>query len=163
MSPPSRLRDAIRRAAERAKEDASATVQFARVTDADDFTIELMESSVVLGDDEVEFSQWMRAYNRDTGVVSGDTVVVIRKPTGGEIHWVVVGVLADVEPSQPLTELPPPPDPPEVVTLPYQDVEPDAVPSAVVLFSELDVDTAVLKAKWEDGFVSVVDSRLLGP
>lgn len=93
----SRLPAAIARLVQEAAETGGQTVQLGSVQ-SNDLTVELFESGIVLHGDEVELGQGMRAYHRDTGIARGDTVVLVRKATGGEIHWVIIDVLADTNP-----------------------------------------------------------------
>lgn len=166
----SRLRDAIRAHVAAEREVAESTLQLARVVRVTDLTLELFDSGLTLHDDEFDLSQLMRAYSRDTGFERNDTVVVVRKATGGEIHWLLTDVVGDTEPfvggvgpegpAGPQGDPGPPGVFPGVLTLPFQAVEPGAVVDSVVLFSRFNDPNQELCAKWPDGTVTVVDSHL---
>jgi hypothetical protein len=75
--------------------EAASVVQMGEVTSVSPLKVDLFESRITLEDDELVMTQWMRHYDHLYGLAVGDTVVIARKHTGGEIHWVVTDVLSD--------------------------------------------------------------------
>lgn len=74
-------------------------MQMGEVVSVDPLRIELHESRIVLDDSEVTLTQWMKRYHVVDGMDVGDTVILMRKHTGGEIHWLITDCLADKEPT----------------------------------------------------------------
>lgn len=61
--------------------------------------IDLLEGRAVLDEDEVTMTQWVKHYHATDVIDPGDTVTLVRKRTGGRIHWLITDVLADKDPS----------------------------------------------------------------
>lgn len=156
-----KLATSIRRIVGDHAEAASGVVQLGRVTNAVNLTVELFESGVTLHADELDLDQATRAYHRDTGVAKGDTVVVARKATGGEIHWLVIGVIADTDPK--LAPPPPPPTVPVTTYLPFRPSNPVARADGLVLFSRVIGDNWELRVIYPDGTVQTIDTAPVGP
>lgn len=94
------LATAIRRNALKHAEEAARVVQVGQVTDLNPITVELESGKVVVVGDELELSQQMVAYDRDTGLELHDTALVLRKTDiGGEVLWLMFDVLGDVPPA----------------------------------------------------------------
>jgi hypothetical protein len=101
------LTRALRAHVAREKADAERTMQLGEVlkfqlidTEGSPagIQIDLLEGRATLDEDEVTLTQAMRRYHNDHVIDPGDTVVLLRKRTGGEIHWIVTDVLADKDP-----------------------------------------------------------------
>lgn len=74
-------------------------MQMGEVTSVSPLRVELHESRIVLDNTELTLTQWMKRYHAIDKMDVGDTVVLLRKRTGGEIHWLITDCLADKEPT----------------------------------------------------------------
>lgn len=90
---------AIRNAAARQAANAAGVVQLGIVVDDSPLRVELTESRTILEDDEITLTQWVKRYHATDEIDVGDTVVVMRKHTGGEIHWLLTDVLSEKTPT----------------------------------------------------------------
>ncbi len=94
--------DAVQAVGERHANNAQGVMQLAEVIerDADEgLTLRLTESRTTLQPDEVTLGQWARRYDAVDEIDPGDTVLVMRKIHNSEVHWVVVDVVAEKEPT----------------------------------------------------------------
>lgn len=94
-----KVASAVRSRIDRHAQEARTLMQLGRVSEVDPWKIELLETRATLFDDEITLTQWVRRYHVVDTIDVGDTVLVLRKQTGGEIHWVVCDVLSDKIPS----------------------------------------------------------------
>lgn len=94
-----KVASAMRSRMDRHAQEARTLMQMGRVSEVDPWKIELLETRATLYDDEITLTQWVRRYHAADTIDVGDTVLVLRKQTGGEIHWLVTDVLADKTPT----------------------------------------------------------------
>ncbi len=94
-----RAASSIKTIIDRRVQEASTVTQLGRVSAVSPFKIELLEMRATLYDDEISLTQWVRRYHATDTIDVGDTVIVVRKKTGGEIHWLICDVLADKDPT----------------------------------------------------------------
>ncbi len=94
-----RLAQSVRSAVARAAREGDSNVQLGDVLSTSPLQVELHDSRVVLDDTELTLTQWMKRYDVVDTIDVGDTVLLVRKHTGGEIHWLVSDCLSDKPPT----------------------------------------------------------------
>ncbi len=94
-----KLTKSLRAANARAVRDGDQNMQLGQILTVTPLKIELFDSRIVLDDEELTLTQWMKRYHAVDVMDVGDTVVLVRKHTGGEIHWLVSDCLSDKAPT----------------------------------------------------------------
>lgn len=80
-------------------DDADRNTQLGEVVHVNPWVIDLLEVRGQLQDDEITLTQWVKRYHATDTIDEGDTVLLVRRRTGGQIVWLITDVLSDKVPT----------------------------------------------------------------